>query len=138
MVGYSETDATATALGVEFVGQSVSGRERIGEECLFGAKFAGVRDEPATGAERGMLHGKRADTQNKDGHSPALETGNLFRTLAPQFRRRWNALHIFFYLPGFPWPDHLRMARLIHKDLLVKLQCTPRQRTLADCFRVMS
>ena len=49
-VDYSETDATATALGVEFFGQSVSeqggrktrGRERIRGRIFFSAKIRGI------------------------------------------------------------------------------------------------
>ena len=49
IVGYSETDATATALSVEFVGQRVSERRRV--------------EKPA--AERGMLHSKPVDARKK-------------------------------------------------------------------------
>jgi hypothetical protein len=49
-IGYSETDATAAALGAEFVGQGVSGRdgresrgrERIQGRAFFGAKIGGT------------------------------------------------------------------------------------------------
>ena len=81
--------------------EKAAGESEFEEEFSLARKFAEARDGRATGAERGMLHSKPVDAQKKDGRSPALKTGNLFRTLALRFHRRWNARHILFYWPGF-------------------------------------